>query len=129
MKTIFGPKLSRRERQILDVLYERERASVAEVLAALPDPPSYSAVRALLAILEKKGHVTHVEEGKRYLYLPAQPRQSAARAALKQLIHTFFAGNAGQAVATLLADDELTLTEQELEHLARLIEEAKEGIR
>jgi BlaI family transcriptional regulator, penicillinase repressor len=127
MKKLFGPKLSRRERQILDVLYERERASVAEVLAALPDPPSYSAVRALLTILEKKGHVSHVEEGKRYLYSPAQPRQSAARAALKQLVQTFFAGNAGQAVATLLTDEELTLTEQELDHLARLIEEAKEG--
>lgn len=120
-------RLSRRERQIMDVLYRQERATVAEVLTALPDPPSYSAVRALLRILEEKGHVHHVQEGTRYIYLPAQPRQNAARTALHQLVKTFFGGSAEQAVATLLSDNELTLSEQELERLARMIEEAKEG--
>jgi predicted transcriptional regulator len=129
MTQVFPKGLSRRERQILDVLYAHERASVAEVLAALPDPPSYSAIRALLRILEEKGHVQHVQEGVRYLYSPAQPRQSAARTALKQLVQTFFKGDATQAVAALLSDEELNLSEAELDRLARLIEEAKEGSR
>jgi predicted transcriptional regulator len=79
-------KLSRRERQIMDVIYARRRASVAEVLASLPDPPSYSAVRALLGILEGKGHIRHVKEVPRYIYLPTRPRRSAGREALRRVL-------------------------------------------
>jgi len=102
--------LSRRERQIMDVLHAREAATVAEVRAALPDPPGYSAVRALLRILEEKGHVRHRPEGARYVYQPRASRATASRSALKRLVATFFQGSVTQAMAALLenADTELS---------------------
>ena len=94
--------LSRRERQIMDVMYSRGTATVQEVVQAIPDPPSYSAVRAMLRVLEEKGHVRHREEGPRYIYLPTVPRDEASRSALRQLVRTFFDGSAEQAAAALL---------------------------
>ncbi len=122
----FGIALSRRERQIMDILFEREQASVHEVLEALPDPPSYSAVRALLRILENKGHAIHQRQGARYLYRPTQPRSGAARSALSQVVRTFFDGSVEKAVATLVTDSQTRLSEDELARLAALIEEARQ---
>ncbi len=119
--------LSRRERQIMDVLYQRERASAAEVREALPDPPSYSAVRTLLRVLEEKGHARHVQEGARYIYSATQPRRRAARSALSQVVHTFFGGSVERAVAALVSDSEARLSDPELERLQQLIEQARKG--
>jgi predicted transcriptional regulator len=119
-------KLSRRERQIMEVLYQKGKASAADVREAIPDPPSYSAVRALLRILEEKGHARHVEDGVRYLYLPTQPRKSVARSALVQVVRTFFRGNVEDAVAALVSDADTRLSGEELERLSRLIEQARE---
>src|SRR5262245_54061531 len=94
--------LSRRERQIMDVLYERGKASAAEVLEAMPDPPSYSAVRAMLRVLEEKGHALHEQDGTRYIYAPAVPREAARESALQRLVQTFFGGSTEQAVAALI---------------------------
>ena len=92
--------LSKRERQIMDILYRHGQASAAEVRANLPDPPSYSAVRATLRILEEKGHVQHQQDGPRYVFRPAVARDKATRSALRHLVKTFFNGSAEQAVAT-----------------------------
>jgi predicted transcriptional regulator len=115
--------LSRRERQILDVLYTRGSATAADVLDALPDPPSYSAVRALLRILESKGHARHEQQGNRYVYVPVVPRDSARRSALTRIVKTFFEGSAAQAAAALL--DSSTLSDDEFKHLSSLIERAR----
>lgn len=121
-------ELSRRERQIMDIIYRRRRATVAEVRADLPDPPSYSAVRALLRVLEEKGHLTHEQDGPRYIYQPTVPRDEARESALERLLRTFFDGSTEKAVAALLDMSTDDLSEAELERLARLIEEArKEG--
>ncbi|HLH40083.1 MAG TPA: BlaI/MecI/CopY family transcriptional regulator [Bryobacteraceae bacterium] len=121
-----GPKLSRRERQILDILYQRGKASAAEVLAAMEDPPSYSAVRAMLRILEEKGHARHETLDSKYIYSPAVPREKAKRSAVKHMLETFFAGSPEQAMAALL--DSRRLTPEELDRMARMIEQArKEG--
>jgi predicted transcriptional regulator len=121
-------RLSRRERQIMDVLYRRERATVAEILAGIPDPPSYSAVRAMLRVLEEKKQIRHEEKDLRYVYLPVVPREKARRSAVKHLLNTFFEGSTEQAVATLLSMSAPDLTEEEFSRLAALIEEArKEG--
>ena len=121
-------RLSRRERQILDILYRAGKATAAEVHAALPDRPSYSAVRASLRILEQKGHARHEEQGPRYLFAPTVPRHKARQSALRHLLDTFFQGSAEQAVAALLDGDASWLSEQELARLADLIERArKEG--
>ncbi len=119
-----APPLSRRETQIMDVLYRAGEASVADVLSALPDPPGYSAVRALLRILEDKGHVTHVEDGKRYVYRPVRARQSAAQSALRQVVRTFFAGSVAQTVATLLSPAEADLSDDDFARLQTLIADA-----
>jgi BlaI family transcriptional regulator, penicillinase repressor len=120
--------LSRRERQIMDFLYQRGRATAAEVQANLPDPPSYSAVRAMLRVLEDKGHTRHEEEGPRYVYLPRVTRDRAKRSALRHVVRTFFGGSPEQMVAALLDDRSTQLSEEELGRLARLIERArKEG--
>ena|SRR5579862_7726532 len=122
------PQLSRRERQIMDVLHSRGSATVADVLAGLPDPPSYSAVRALLRILEEKGHVKHRTEGAKYVYLARASRQAATRAALKRVVSTFFAGSVSQAVAALLEDSDTRLSEPELQKIDKLVRQArKEG--
>jgi predicted transcriptional regulator len=118
--------LSRRERQIMDIIYQQEQAAAAEVLAALPDPPSYSSVRALLGVLEAKGHLRHIKDGARYVYLPTSPRQNAARSALHQVMQTFFAGSVEQTVATLLSVSDTPLSDDEWERLSALIDQAKE---
>ncbi|MBI3466496.1 MAG: BlaI/MecI/CopY family transcriptional regulator [Planctomycetes bacterium] len=119
---------SRRERQILDVLYARGEATAAEVMQSLPDPPSYSAVRALLRILEQKGHARHEQRGPRYVFMPTVAREKASRSALKRLVQTFFDGSTEQAVAALLDLSASRLSAVELDRLASLIEQArKEG--
>jgi predicted transcriptional regulator len=120
--------LSRRERQIMDAIYRRGQATSAEVLEDLPDPPSYSAVRAMLRVLEEKGHLQHVQQGPRYVFLPTVPREKARRSALKQLVQTFFEGSAEQTVAALLDLSSSKLSDAELDRLSQLINQArKEG--
>ena len=118
--------VSRRERQIMDIIYRRGRASAAEVLEGLPDPPSYSAVRALLRILEEKGYVKHVKEGPRYIFLPIVARKAAARYALRHLVETFYEGSAEQAVAALLDISSAGLSEADLKRIAERIEAARQ---
>jgi BlaI family transcriptional regulator, penicillinase repressor len=117
--------LSRRERQIVDILYAQGRATAAEVLAALPDPPSYSAVRAMLRILEDKGHVRHEQDGPRYVYLPTVGRDRAKKTALRHVLQTFFNGSAEQALSALLDESDTRLSDLELDRLARLIDRAR----
>jgi predicted transcriptional regulator len=117
--------LSRRERQILDILYERGQATAADVQAALPEPPSYSAVRALLRILEDKGHVRHQQDGPRYVYVPTVARDNAKRSALRHVLKTFFDGSAEQAISALLDESSTSLSGDELDRLARLIDGAR----
>jgi predicted transcriptional regulator len=119
-------KLSRRERQIMDVLYERGRATAAEILAALPDPPSYSAIRALIKVLEDKGHVKHQEDGPRYVFTPSVPRAKARRSAVKHLLQTFFDDSAAEAVASLLGLSAGKLKPEELDKIEELIARARE---
>jgi predicted transcriptional regulator len=118
--------LSRRERQIMDVIYRRGQATAAEVLEGLPDPPSYSAVRAMLRVLEEKGHVQHVSQGPRYVFLPTVPREKARRSALQQLVQTFFDGSTEQAVAALLDLSAAKLSDEELDRLAERIDRARQ---
>jgi BlaI family penicillinase repressor len=118
--------LSRRERQIMDIVYQQGRAAAADVRAALPDPPSYSSVRALLGILETKGHLKHIKDGPRYVYLPTRPRANAAKSALRQVMQTFFAGSVEQTVATLLSVSGTPLSPDEWARLTALIDKAKE---
>jgi predicted transcriptional regulator len=121
-------ELGRRERQIMEVVYRLGRASVAEVREHLPDPPSYSAVRAMLRVLEDKGHLRHEEEGPRYMYLPTVPRERASESALKHLVRTFFHGSAQAAMAALLDLSEDELSETDYDELSRLVERSrKEG--
>ncbi len=122
----FGSDLSRRERQIMDIIYERRRATAVEVMEAMPDAPSYSSVRTLLRILEAKGHLKHQKEGARYVYMATHPRQSAARSALKQVLRTFFDGSVEKAVAALLSDSDVRISDAEWERLAQMIEQEKE---
>jgi BlaI family penicillinase repressor len=117
--------LSRREREIMDALYRIGQATVGEVLEQIPDPPSYSAVRATLRVLEDKGHVRHKQDGPRYLYLPTVPQEKARRAALKHLVGTFFNGSAEQAVLALLQISDGNLSQSDLERLAERIRQAR----
>ena len=120
--------LSRRERQIMHIIYEKGGASAAEVLKNLPDPPGYSAVRAMLRILEEKGYLKHAKKGRCYVFLPTVPRGRASRSELRQLLRTFFDGSVENAVAALLTVSESELSNEDLDRLARLIEQArKEG--
>lgn len=120
--------LSRRERQIMDVLHQRGRATSAEVQAALPNPPGYSAVRALLRILEAKGHVKHLRDGARYVYQPRVSPETARRSALQRVVSTFFEGSVTQAMAALLETPDTRLSPAELQKLEQMIEQArKEG--
>lgn len=121
-------QLSRRERQIMDAIYQAGSASVAEVREALADPPSYSAVRALMNVLVQKGHLRHRKEGVRYIYSPTRPRSKAAQSALRRTVRTFFDGSAEKAVATLLDMSASQLSDEQLERLRERIERArKEG--
>ncbi len=120
--------LSRRERQIMDVIYARGSGTVQDVVEQLPDPPSYSAVRAMLRLLEEKGHLQHHQDGPRYVYQPTVPREKARESAMKQMLRTFFDGSTEQAVATLLDVSGSKISPEELDRLAELIEETrKEG--
>ncbi|HET9532716.1 MAG TPA: BlaI/MecI/CopY family transcriptional regulator [Blastocatellia bacterium] len=120
--------LSRRERQIMDIIYGQGQATAAEVMERLPDPPSYSAVRAMLRLLEEKGYLKHEQDGMRYVYLPTLSREKARQSALKQLVQTFFDGSTEDAVAAILDMSRSKLSESELDRLSDLIEKArKEG--
>ena len=119
--------LSRRERQIIDILYARGSATAAEVQAALPEPPSYSAVRAMLRILEEKGHAKHEQDGPRYIYKPTLARNNASKSAMRHMLHTFFDGSAEQAISALLDDHSVHLSDAELDRLARLIAHARKA--
>lgn len=116
-------QLSRRERQIMDVIYARGQATAAEVAAALPDPPSYSAVRALLRILEQKGHLRHQEDGPRYIFVPTVSRDRARKSALRNLVRTFFDGSPAQAAAALI--DQAELSDDDMARLSELIHKAR----
>lgn len=120
------PHLSRRERQIMEALYKAGRATAAEVREAIPDPPSYSAVRATLRILEEKGAVRHEEKDGRYIYLPIASREAARRSALRRLLDTFFDGSPAQAAAALLGSTRARFTPQELDRLEELVRKARE---
>ena len=122
--------LTRRERQIMDVLYRLGRATAADVMAALPGEPNYSTVRTQLRVLEDKGHVRHDEEGLRYVYAPAVPRHAARKSALKHLVETFFDGSAEQVVAAVLGGEASHLSDDDLERISALIEKTrKDGSR
>jgi len=120
--------LTRRERQIMDILYRRGRATAGQVMDDLPGNPSYSTVRTQLRVLEEKGHVRHEEQGLRYVYMPAVPRYAARKSALRHLVETFFDGSAEKAVAALLGGEAARLSEQDLERIADLVAKTrKEG--
>jgi BlaI family penicillinase repressor len=118
-------ELSRRERQIMDVVYSRGDVTVSDVLEGLPDPPSYSAVRAMLRKLEEKGHLTHDVHGPRYVYRPTLPREKAQESALERVLDTFFEGSPGRAVQAILDSSAAELSDRELDDLAKLIEQAR----
>jgi BlaI family penicillinase repressor len=117
--------LSRRERQIMDTLYQRGKSSAAEVRDAMPNAPSYSAVRAMLRVLEEKGHIRHQAEGLKYVYVPIVPRDKAKRSAVKHLVDTFFTDAPDQVVAALLDVSSTRLTRAELDRMAEIIEKAR----
>jgi len=118
-------QLSRRERQIMDIIYQRGQATAAEVLENLPNPPGYSAVRAMLRLLEEKGYLKHEQDGPRYLFKPTLAREKARKSAMKQMLATFFDGSTEQAVAALLNLSKSKLGKEELDRLSRMIETAK----
>jgi len=117
--------LSRRERQIMDALYQAGQATVAEIRAAIPDAPSYSAVRTMLRILEEKGHVRHNLDGTRYVYIPTVTRDKAKRSALKHVVNTFFDGSAAQVMSALFELSPKELSDEDLTRLRRLIDAAR----
>jgi predicted transcriptional regulator len=125
MSTNSHHHLSRRERQIMDIIYSRGQATAAEVQEDLPDPPSYSAVRAMLRLLEEKGYLRHEQDGPRYLFKPTLAREKARKSALKQMLETFFDGSTEQAVAALLNLSKSKLGKEELDRLSQMIETAK----
>jgi predicted transcriptional regulator len=117
--------LSRRERQIMDIIFARGEATAATVHEALPNAPSYSAVRALLRILEEKGHLTHREDGPRYVFMPTVPRSQASKSALKRVVQTFFDGSLSSAVAALVDAEGGKLSTEELKRIEAIIKAAK----
>lgn len=117
--------LSRRERQIMEVIYARGQATVAEVQDDLPDPPSYSAVRAMLGKLERKNYLRHAEHGLRYVYVPVMPREEIQDTAIARVMHTFFEGSPTKAVAAILDLSAVELTEAEIDEMAKLVEQAR----
>jgi predicted transcriptional regulator len=124
-KSTDAPSLTRREREIMDILHRRGRATVHEVLEDLPDPPSYSAVRALLRLLEERGHVKHAEEEQRYVYRPVATPGDARKSALAHVVRTFFSGSVEQAVVALVESSRTKLSREELDRLAEVIQRAK----
>ncbi len=128
-KSLHGA-LARRERQIMDILYRRGRATAAEVMEDLPGEPSYSTVRTQLRVLEGKGHVRHEEDGVRFVYMPAVARHAARKSALRHLVETFFDGSPEKAVAALLGGEGSRLSEEQLQRIADMIDKArKDGAR
>ena len=128
MATRLHAALTRRERQIMDILYRRGRAAAGDVMEELPDGPSYSTVRTQLRVLEEKGHVRHEDDGQRYVYTPALARGPVRRSALKHLVETFYEGSVEQAVAALLGGEGSRLSEEQLDRIEELIRKArKEG--
>jgi len=121
------PPFSRREREIMDIVYRLGEASVAEVLEAMEDPPSYSAVRALIRVLREKGHLRVREDGRRHVFSPVVPAGRARKSAMKRLLSTFFEGSVERAVATMLDMEARRLSDEEYERLERLIEDARRG--
>jgi predicted transcriptional regulator len=119
-------KLSRRERQLMDIVYQLGEPTAAQIRAAMEDPPSYSAVRALLRLLVEKGHLTHRQDGPRYLFSPTEPREVAADGALTRVVETFFEGSVEQTVAALLDRPSRSLSQEELDRLGEMIQRAKE---
>ncbi len=119
--------VSRRERQIMDILYRRGQATAAEVMAELSGDPNYSTVRTQLRVLERKGYVRHEEAGLRYVYFPAVPRRAARRSALRHLVDPFFDGSAEKVVGALLGGEAARISEEELERIAALVAKAKKG--
>jgi predicted transcriptional regulator len=126
----FQAALTRRERQIMDILYRRGRATAVEVMEDLPGHPSYSTVRTQLRVLESKGHVRHEEDGVRYVYIPEVPRHAARKSALRHLVETFFDGSTEKVVGALLGGEAARLSDEELERIAAMVAKAKkEGSR
>ena len=117
--------LTRREREIMDILHRRGRATAHEVMDDLADPPSYSAVRTFLRLLEERGHVRHEQDGPRYVYTPTVARREAQRSAIAHLVDTFFDGSVENAVATLVESSKPKLSAQELDRIAALVAKAK----
>jgi predicted transcriptional regulator len=120
-------KLSRRERQVMDILYSRGHATAAEIHEALPDPPTFSATRAVIRTLEEKAHVRHQEQGLRYIYIPVVPLEKARSSALTHFVSTFFEGSPTRLMAALLDQRSLKISDEELKSLESLIRKAKEG--
>jgi BlaI family transcriptional regulator, penicillinase repressor len=123
----FHANLTRRERQIIEILYRLGRATAGEVLSDLPGDPSYSTVRAQLRVLEDKGHVRHEEVGLRYVYTPTVPRHEVRQSALRHLVDTFFEGSTQKVVAALLGPEGSRVSEEEMERIAELVQKAKQG--
>ena len=125
MAKLLQTVLTRRERQIMDILYRRGRATASEVMADLSGNPHYSTVRTQLRVLEDKGHVRHEEQGLRYIYLPAVPRHAARKSALRHLVNTFFEGSTEKAVVALLGGEATRLSDEELERFSALVAKAR----
>ena len=121
----FLKNLSRRERQIMDIVYELNMVTVAQVLELIPDPPSYSSIRALLRVLEEKGHLKHTQQGPRYIYSPTLPREEASQNALKHVLKTFFDNSTEDVVEALLNISEEDLSEEEYKRLSKMIKKAQ----
>ncbi len=125
MPTPFEQQLSRRERQIMEIVYQRGTASVADVIEAMDEPPSYSAVRTIMNLMVDKGFLKYKGEGRKYVYFPAVARDKASRSALKNVLETFFSGSVAQAVVSLINANKDKMSDEELDRLAKLIDEAK----
>ncbi|HLK59769.1 MAG TPA: BlaI/MecI/CopY family transcriptional regulator [Chthonomonadaceae bacterium] len=127
MPRMIGSGLSRREREIMEILHRVGKATATEVMEAMPDPPTYSAVRSILRVLQEKGHIRHEEEGKRYLYLPVEAQNTAARSALRSVLQNFFGGSLESAVKTFLSDTDVSMSQEELARMAEVIEQARKS--
>lgn len=125
MATPFDQQLSRRERQIMEIVYTLGKASVADVLEAMDEPPSYSAVRTIMNLMVEKGFLKYKGEGKKYVYFPAVAREKASRSALNSVLETFFSGSVAQAVVSLINQNKDRMSAEDLDRLSRLIDEAK----
>lgn len=123
------PQLSKRERQIMDAIYRLGRATAAEVRAEMPQAPTYTTVRGLLRILERKGHLRHEEDGTRFVYSPSLPRQRAGASILSHIVRTFFEGSAAKAMAAMLGSSERTVNAAELERLSELVKQERQKIK